>query len=67
MDKRKTIYNWKWWLVLPFVLPLVAILLIPRVIICTLEMVISAVELVNIGERNCGLSKRLVDWVHKNT
>ena len=67
MDKNKTIYNWKWWVVLPVALPVIAVVSIPKVIIFLLELAIAAVEFVNIGERNSKISKRLVDWVHKDT
>ena len=67
MNKSKTIKNWKWWIVLPIALPIIAVISVPRIIIFILEVMIAAVELVNVGEKNSKLSKRLVSWVHKDT
>jgi len=67
MDKDKTIKNWKWWIVLPLVLPVVAVISVPKVVILVLEFMIAAVELVNVGEKGSKLSKRLVSWVQKDT
>jgi len=67
MNKRKTIYNWKWWAALPIALPIIAIISVPRAVIFILELMIACVEYINIGERHSKLSKRLVDWVHKDT
>lgn len=64
-DTKKTIKNWRWWAVLPIVLPFFAVALIPMIIITILELLISLVELVNFGERHSPLAKRIVNWATK--
>ena len=63
-DANKTIKNWRWWAVLPIVLPFFAVALIPMAIIAILEFLIALVELVNFGERHSPLAKRIVDWAN---
>jgi hypothetical protein len=63
MNTNKTIKNWKWWVVLPIVLPVVAIISIPALLIFILQLMITAVEVVNIGDRPNKYAKRLTDWV----
>lgn len=64
MNKNLTIKNWKWWVVVPLALPILAVICIPAGIIFILELLIAAVELVNVGNRNSPTFKRVLDWVH---
>ena len=65
MDKQKTIYNWRWWLVLPAALLVYSIISTPRLIIFILEKSISAVRLIDLeeGNRTNKTTQRIVDWV----
>ena len=63
MNKRLTVLNWKWWLVLPVALPVVAVLLIPSVIISLLELLIAALEFINIGTKRSKVVEKIVNWV----
>ena len=63
MNTNKTIKNWKWWAALPIVLPVVAIISIPALLIFILQLMIAAVEIVNIGDRPNKYAKILTDWV----
>jgi len=59
-----TIKNWRWWVVMPFALPVLAVICIPTAIIFILELLIAAVELVNVGDRHSRIGKRILNWVH---
>jgi len=63
IDLNKTIKNWKWWIVLPIVLPWFLVAMIPHGIIFTLEFAVCIVERVNFGAKPSRLAKRIVDWV----
>jgi hypothetical protein len=63
-DTKKTIKNWRWWAVLPIVLPFFVVALIPMAIITILELLIVLVEFVSFGERLSPLAKRIIDWAN---
>jgi len=62
MNMNKTVKNWKWWVVLPLVLPWFLLAMVPQGIIFSLEFIITIVERVNFGDRRSKLAKRIVDW-----
>tara|TARA_R110002012_G_scaffold38178_1_gene106607 strand:- start:550 stop:750 length:201 start_codon:yes stop_codon:yes gene_type:complete len=63
MRLDKTIYNYRWWVTLPLILPVMAIVCMPALIIFLLELLISVVEFVNVGKKPNKLFKKLVNWV----
>jgi hypothetical protein len=65
MNLNKTIKNWKWWVTLPLVLPLIIIVSIPTVIIFLLEMLIIFIEKINVINKPNPLGKKLLHWVQK--
>ena len=67
MDNRKTIKNWKWWLLLLPALLLMGVASIPAFIIFLLELVVAVFQLVNVIDRPFPLGKRILGWVHKDT
>lgn len=66
MNKRQTIYNWRWWLVSPFVIVVISIVSIPKVIIFILEKIICLVEVINLWDKQVGFysGNKLYEWVH---
>jgi hypothetical protein len=65
MNLDKTIKNWKWWVTLPLVLPLIIVVSIPAVIIFLLEMLIIFIEKINFINKPNPLGKKLLHWVQK--
>ncbi|MBL4941158.1 MAG: hypothetical protein JKY81_05775 [Colwellia sp.] len=66
MNLKLTIKNWRWWVVVPFALPILLVISIPAGIIFILELLIAAVELVNFGNRHSMVGRRILAWVHGN-
>ena len=65
MYYNKTILNWKWWLVLPFAVVMLAILSVPSIIIFALEKLITFLRVFDVGRKPSKSVNRLVDWVNK--
>ena len=65
MNLDKTVKNWKWWVILPIVLPLIIIVSIPTVIIFLLEMLVILIEKFNVINKPNPLGTKLLHWVQK--
>ena len=65
MNLDKTVKNWKWWVILPIVLPLIITVSIPTVIIFLLEMLIILIEKFNVINEPNPLGAKLLNWVQK--
>tara|TARA_R110000772_G_scaffold67595_1_gene150091 strand:+ start:5471 stop:5668 length:198 start_codon:yes stop_codon:yes gene_type:complete len=64
MNLDKTIKNWKWWAILPIVVPLMGIVSIPRLLIFLLELIIAAISVIDVIDRPNSFGKKLLEWVH---
>jgi hypothetical protein len=64
-EARRTIKNWRWWVVLPIAVLFLAVAFIPKIIISALEILIALVEVVNFGDKSSPRTKQLVDWVNR--